>query len=168
MDGKILRGICGLFVTGVTVITSGTGDAVDGTTVNSFTSVSIDPPLVLFCLHRDSRLRAVVKETGAYVVNFLTGPQERVARAFATRDTAAIQDVEAHPSVSGVPVLSDALAFLSCRLVDELEGGDHVIFLAEVVDLGALRQHHDPLIFFRGALGALADEPAPGHPIWDG
>jgi len=168
VDGKVLRNVCGLFVTGVTVITSGVGDAADGTTVNSFTSVSLDPPMVLFCLHKESRLRPVVQETGAYAVNFLAGQHERLARAFAARETAPIHTVASHPSVTGVPVLSEALAFLSCRLVDEFEGGDHVVFLAEVVELGVLRQNREPLIFFRGAMGALEDEPMAGHPIWDG
>ncbi|PSL05974.1 flavin reductase (DIM6/NTAB) family NADH-FMN oxidoreductase RutF [Haloactinopolyspora alba] len=168
VDSSILREVCGMFVTGVTVITSGREDTADGTTVNSFTSVSLDPPMVLFCLHRDSRLRPVIHDTGAYVVNFLAGPQERLARAFAGRASAAVQAEATRPSLTGVPVLSQALAFLSCQLVDELEGGDHVIFLARVVELGVLRRNQDPLIFFRGSLGALADEPLVSTPIWDG
>ncbi|WP_207782586.1 flavin reductase family protein [Phytoactinopolyspora limicola] len=168
VDPRALRQVCGLFVTGVTVITSGMGETADGTTVNSFTSVSLDPPLVLFCLHRESRLRPVIHRTGAFAVNFLSGPQERLARAFAARDTAAIDEVRTHPSGTGVPVLSDALAFLSCQLVDEVEGGDHVIFLGDVLELGVLRQNREPLIFFRGALGSLEDKLAAGHPMWDG
>lgn len=168
VEGKILRNVCGLFVTGVTVVTSGLDDRVAGTTVNSFTSVSLDPPLVLFCLHKGSRLRPVVDGCRAYVVNFLSGRQERLARAFAGKDTAAIHDAELHRSATGVPVLNEALAFLSCKLVDEFEGGDHTIFLGEVVELGMQRQNQEPLIFFRGSLGSLEDEPAGVHPIFDG
>lgn len=168
VEGRLLRNVCGLFVTGVTVITSGTQGRAQGTTVNSFTSVSLDPPLVLFCLHNASRLRTLVDETQAFVVNFLAGPQEPLARAFAGKDTAAVDGVPHHLSTDGMPVLSDALAFLACRLEKELEGGDHTIFLGRVVELGVPREHQEPLIFFRGSLGALEEEPRGVHPIFDG
>jgi 3-hydroxy-9,10-secoandrosta-1,3,5(10)-triene-9,17-dione monooxygenase reductase component len=168
VDGRSLRTVCGMFVTGVTVITSGDDKHAEGTTVNSFTSVSLDPPLVLFCLHNDSRLRAVVEGSGVFAVNFLQGQQEGLARAFAGKGTAEIRDVAHHPSVTGVPVLSDALAFLSCRLVDAFDGGDHTIFVGRVVELGVPRQHQEPLVFFRGWLGALEEELRGVHPIIDG
>jgi 3-hydroxy-9,10-secoandrosta-1,3,5(10)-triene-9,17-dione monooxygenase reductase component len=168
IDGKMLRKVCGHFVTGVTVVTSGVDGRAMGTTVNSFTSVSLDPPLVLFCLHQESRLRAVLEESRLFVVNFLAGQQESLAWAFAGRETAVIEDVANHRSVGGTPILSDALAFLACRLVNEFEGGDHTIFLGEVIELGISRQNQEPLIFFRGSLGALAEEQRGIHPIWDG
>ncbi|WBP88278.1 flavin reductase family protein [Kitasatospora cathayae] len=152
----------------MTVITSGDREGMVGTTVNSFTSVSLDPPLVLFCLHRDSRIREVVQRSGGFVVNFLTGRQEELAWAFAGRRTANFDDVAHHRSEHGLPVLSEALAYLSCRLVNEFDGGDHTIFMGEVVELGEPRRNHDPLIFFRGSMGALEDEPSPFHPIMDG
>jgi 3-hydroxy-9,10-secoandrosta-1,3,5(10)-triene-9,17-dione monooxygenase reductase component len=169
VEPGMLRHACGLFVTGVTVVTSGTGEEAAGTTVNSFTSVSLQPPLVLFCLHNDSRLRTVVERSGAYVVNFLAGGQGRLARAFAGRESAGIREVPHHHTDTGMPVLSEALAFLSCRLVSTLEGGDHTIFLGEVIRLGMQAQYRDPLIFFRGSLGALEDEDLRrGNPIFDG
>jgi 3-hydroxy-9,10-secoandrosta-1,3,5(10)-triene-9,17-dione monooxygenase reductase component len=168
VEAKMLRSVCGLFVTGVTVITSGESARSIGATVNSFTSVSLDPPLVLFCLHKESRLRPVVEESRMFAVNFLAGRQERLARTFAKKDTAAIQDVAHHYSAAGMPILSEALAFLACRLINEFEGGDHVIFLGEVVQLGAPRQNHEPLIFHRGSLSALEGEPWAVHPISDG
>jgi flavin reductase (DIM6/NTAB) family NADH-FMN oxidoreductase RutF len=168
VDGRTLRTVCGMFVTGVTVITSGEDGQAEGTTVNSFTSVSLDPPLVLFCLHNESRLRAVVEESRKFVVNFLQGQQEALARAFAGKGTAEIRDVAHHPSVTGVPVLSDALAFLSCRLVDTFDGGDHTIFVGQVVELGVPREHQEPLVFFRGWLGSLEEELRGVHPIIDG
>ncbi len=168
MDAKALRNVCGHFVTGVTVITSGSAARAAGTTVNSFTSVSLDPPLVLFCLHNDSRLRQIVETSGVYVVNFLSGRQKRLAWAFANQERAGLRDV-AHRHVStGVPVLSEALAFLSCRLVNTFEGGDHTIFLGEVVELGVPRRHQEPLIFFRGSLSALEEEQECCSPIFDG
>jgi len=168
LDGRMLRNVCGLFVTGVTVITTGVDGQADGTTVNSFTSVSLDPPLVLFCLHKQSRLCAVINESGQFVVNFLAGRQERLARAFAGKQTAAFHEVAHHHSLGGVPILSDALAFLACEVVNEFEGGDHTIFLGKVYEVGVPRHNQEPLIFFRGALGALEHEPVPIPPIWDG
>jgi 3-hydroxy-9,10-secoandrosta-1,3,5(10)-triene-9,17-dione monooxygenase reductase component len=168
VDAKALRGVCGHFVTGVTVVTSGLAGTAAGATVNSFTSVSLEPPLVLFCLHNQSRLRPVVENCGVYVVNFLAGRQKRLAWAFAERDTADLRDVAHHHASTGVPVLSEALAFLSCRLVDRFEGGDHAIFLGEVVELGLPSRHAEPLIFFRGSLSALEDEQDRCSPIFDG
>ncbi len=168
IDGRVLRQALGLFVTGVTIITSGFGDEAAGTTVNSFTSVSLDPPRVLFCLHNQSRLRPVIEQTGAYAVNFLAGQQERLATAFAGRETASLIGVKHQNSETGVPVLSEALAFFSCNLVDAFDGGDHVIMVGQVIEFGTLRRHREPLIFFRGALGALEAEPHGAHSIFDG
>ncbi|HZR50242.1 MAG TPA: flavin reductase family protein [Streptosporangiaceae bacterium] len=168
VTADLLRRVCGHFVTGVTVVTSGLGEGSVGTTVNSFTSVSLEPPLVLFCLHNKSRIRDVIEDTQAYVVNFLEGRQEKLAQAFAGKNTANVKDVAHHSSAVGVPVLSEALAFLVCQQVNAFDGGDHTIFLGKVVELGAPRPHLDPLIFFRGSLGALEDQPRGIHPIVDG
>ncbi|MFD1659483.1 flavin reductase family protein [Streptomyces caeni] len=168
IDSRTLRQVCGLFVTGVTVITTGVDGRADGATVNSFTSVSLDPPLVLFCLHRQSRLHEVLGESGGFAVNFLSGQQEYLARAFAGRKTAGFSEVAHHRGAEGVPILSEALAFLACRIVDQFPGGDHTIILGEVMELGIPRRHQEPLIFFRGALGALEEEQLGVHPILDG
>ncbi|WP_328791386.1 MULTISPECIES: flavin reductase family protein [unclassified Streptomyces] len=157
VDTAMLRRVCGHFVTGVTVITSGSGAQAAGTTVNSFTSVSLDPALVLICLHNDSRLRPIVEGTGAYVVNFLSAQQEVLARKFAAKATASLRDVAHHPSATGTPVLDDALGFLSCRVVSATEVGDHTIFVSEVVDMGLPTRFEQPLVFFRGALRALQE-----------
>jgi 3-hydroxy-9,10-secoandrosta-1,3,5(10)-triene-9,17-dione monooxygenase reductase component len=168
VDGKTLRQVCGMFVTGVTVITAGADGQAMGTTVNSFTSVSLDPPLVLFCLHRGSRLAPSVRDGAVFVVNFLAGRQEQVAWAFAGSRTASLGDVGYRRSATGAPVLSDALSFLVCRVVDEFDGGDHAIFLGEVMELGVPRHRREPLIFFGGAMGTLEQEPSSTYPAWEG
>jgi flavin reductase (DIM6/NTAB) family NADH-FMN oxidoreductase RutF len=166
IEARTLRQVCGLFVTGVTVITTGIGGAATGTTVNSFTSVSLEPPLVLFCLHKNSRLHEVLRDSGGFAVNFLAGKQAAVAKAFAGRKTADIHLAVHHHGAGGVPILSEALAFLACRTVNEYEGGDHTIILGEVTELGIPRRREEPLIFFEGALGALEDEDR--HVFLDG
>ncbi|MEV0675060.1 flavin reductase family protein [Actinosynnema sp. NPDC050436] len=168
VDPMALRRVCGHFVTGVTVVTSGRGEQAAGTTVNSFTSVSLDPPLVLVCLHADSRLRAVVRETGAYVVNFLAERQKALAWAFANRATASMETVGHRPSATGVPVLTDALAYLSCRLAETSEIGDHTIFVGEVVDLGVPEPRRQPLVFFKGRMGSLGEDEARAQRVVDG
>ncbi|MDJ1135583.1 flavin reductase family protein [Streptomyces iconiensis] len=77
-----LRRVCGLFTSGVTVVSTGLSGRAEGTTVNSFTSVSLDPPLVLFCLHKKSRLRGLLDESGGFTVNLLSGRQQSLARYF--------------------------------------------------------------------------------------
>jgi 3-hydroxy-9,10-secoandrosta-1,3,5(10)-triene-9,17-dione monooxygenase reductase component len=168
VEPAVLRQVCGLFATGVTVITAGVGFGAAGTTVNSFTSVSLEPPLVLFCLHNRSRLHDALAESEAFAVNFLAWPQEDVARAFAGQRTAVIHDVAHHLSSPGVPVLSDALAFLVCRLVDRFAAGDHLIILGEVVEVGESLRGREPLIFYQGAFGALARDWELTGPISDG
>jgi flavin reductase (DIM6/NTAB) family NADH-FMN oxidoreductase RutF len=159
VDGRALRDTCGSFATGVTVITTGGPGDSAGTTVNSFTSVSLDPPLVLFCLHRQSRLRPALKDSGGFVVNFLTRQQERLAWAFAGRASASVEEVPHHRTAAGLPVLSEALAFLGCRLIAEYDGGDHSILLGEVVELGAPAHEQDPLVFYQGAMRVLEGRP---------
>ncbi|MHA6758326.1 flavin reductase family protein [Streptacidiphilus sp. PAMC 29251] len=159
VEAAALRRTCAHFATGVTVITTGGPDHSVGATVNSFTSVSLDPPLVLFCLHRGSRLRPVISGERGFVVNFLAAQQEPLAQAFAARESAVFEDVTHHRSADGLPILSDALAFLACRLLKEYDGGDHIIVLGEVVDLGVPSEDEDPLIFYRGAMHALEERP---------
>jgi 3-hydroxy-9,10-secoandrosta-1,3,5(10)-triene-9,17-dione monooxygenase reductase component len=164
VDGTALRRVCAHFATGVTVITTGPPEEPAGTTVNSFTSVSLEPPLVLFCLHRASRLRPLLQRTGSFAVNFLTRRQEKVAWAFAGRESAVFDDVAYRHAAGGVPVLSEALAFMGCRLVKEYDGGDHTILLGRVVELGVPEHAEEPLVFYRGAMRALEDEAMVGAP----
>ena len=148
----MLREVCGRYPTGVAVVTCrGTGGAEPvGVTVNSFTSVSLDPALVLFCMHKDSRALGAVEKVGAFAVNILAADQAGLCRAFARRDTAGFAGLPHGAGATGSPVLGDALAFLDCRLHTTFPGGDHVIVVGEVVDLGLLREEQ-PLTYFRSA-----------------
>jgi 3-hydroxy-9,10-secoandrosta-1,3,5(10)-triene-9,17-dione monooxygenase reductase component len=157
IDAAALRRVCGQFVTGVAVITAGTGPEATGTTVNSFTSVSLDPPLVLFCLHHGSRLNAVLRESGSFGVNLLAGHQENVAWTFAGRATGP--DGATFRRCGGdIPILDDAMAYLGCRITDEFPGGDHQIFVGEVVEAG-VPHRREPLIFHQGSMRVLDNGP---------
>jgi 3-hydroxy-9,10-secoandrosta-1,3,5(10)-triene-9,17-dione monooxygenase reductase component len=155
VDPRLLRSVCGHFVTGVTVVTSMVDNEPLGLTINSFTSVSLDPPLILFCLRQNSRVRDVLRQSKVFAVNILAEDQENVSRSFATWDAPRFSEVRSRPGFSGAPILDDALAYLDCRLVDEVDAGDHAIVLGEVLDLGVLRHDSHPLTFYRSAHGRL-------------
>ncbi|WP_329242039.1 flavin reductase family protein [Streptomyces canus] len=153
VDPQALRSVCAHWATGVTVITTGTGRTV-GLTVNSFTSVSLDPALILVCIHKDSGELPVFRRTGAFAVNILAADQEELCRSFASRHTRHSVEADTRPGITGVPVLSDALAYLECRIDREVDGGDHVIVIGEVIDL-AVQREEGPLTFFRNTFHRL-------------
>jgi flavin reductase (DIM6/NTAB) family NADH-FMN oxidoreductase RutF len=156
VDATQLRSVCGHFVTGVTIVTSVDGQEPVGLTVNSFTSVSLDPPLILFCLHRASSVRRAILATKCFTVNILAEAQHDLSRRFATRGVSRFSAVPYSTGSNGAPVLQDALAHVSCRLIEELQGGDHVIVLGEVTDVGIIDESAAPLTFFRGSHRRLA------------
>lgn len=156
-DRKKFRGVCGLFVTGVAVITTHAGDHPVGVTVNSFASVSLDPPLVLFCIHQDSKLWPAVKSTASFVVNILAEDQADVCRLFASNRSTLFSIVDSHYGQTGGPIIDDSLGYLECALDRVMEGGDHLIVVGKVISLGAQRDH-SPLTFFRSAHPRLESE----------
>ncbi len=152
-DKGRLRSILGQFATGVTVVAAG-GETPCGMTANSFTSVSLDPPVILICLTRDSELCKAVLREGRFAVSVLAADQEDVARYFANharpRGTEEFANVPWSPGPgTGAPVLDDAVAWFDCDLVTSHDGGDHEIFLGSVLASGAEPQR-DALLFHRG------------------
>ncbi|MGW5052560.1 flavin reductase family protein [Actinokineospora sp. NPDC004072] len=149
------------FATGVTVITTG-GRAVHGMTANSFTSVSLDPPLVSCCVHRDAHMHDAIADAGGFAVSILSAGQEHVARYFADRGrprgAAQFDRVDWSPGQrTGAPLLTGAAAWLECSLAVAHAGGDHTIFLGEV--LGASwTPTPDALLFHAGRFHRLATE----------
>jgi flavin reductase (DIM6/NTAB) family NADH-FMN oxidoreductase RutF len=152
-DGKELRGVLGRFATGITVVTAGAATP-HGMTANSFTSVSMDPPLVLVCVRRDATMHDVISDGGVFAVSVLSGRQEPLARYFANRTRPKGEhefDVVDHQPgpCTGVPVMSDTLAWLECELTAVYDGGDHSIFVGLVVAMGR-GAGSDALLFFGG------------------
>lgn len=153
LDPRRFRDVLGAFPTGVTIVTA-PGPA--GMTTNAFSSVSLDPPLVLVCFDRTSRTLPAVRRAERFAVNFLRAGDEELAQLFASKAVAKEKFREvAHAESHGVPVLDAALAWLACDLDRLIDAGDHVIALGRVLDLrlGA----GDPLLFFRGEYGELRD-----------
>ena len=149
-----LRSCLGRFATGVTVVTYDGPDGRHGFTANSFTSVSLDPPLVLFCVARTSSTWPRIERARKFAVNILGEHQEELCRLFSKKGADRFGQTDWHPGVGGSPVLHDVIAYLDCEFWAEYDGGDHIIVVGRVLDLGT---PHDagPLLFFRGKYGRL-------------
>ena len=145
-----LRRALGSFATGVTVVTTGGPAGLYGVTANSFTSVSLEPPLVLVCLGRRSPGRELIAGNGAFAVNVLTSDQEELGRRFASKDrgSAMFAGIEHRRGATGAPILSGA-SHLECRLAGIHAAGDHVIVVGQVLDL-AVDPEATPLLFHAG------------------
>ena len=150
------RQVLGQFATGVTIITAMDDSAPVGVAANSFTSVSIDPPLVLFCVGRSSSTWPRIEKARRFAVNILGDHQEELSGLFATKGADRFGQTEWRVGVGGSPVLHDTLAYLDCEFWNEYDGGDHIIVVGRVLDLGVQREGA-PLLFFRGKYGRLAD-----------
>ena len=150
------RRVLGHFATGVTVVAArAEGGPPRGLTANAITSVSLDPPLVLVCVEHTADTHDVIAASEAFAISVLGEEQEALARRFASYDSAAKFDGVAHRTeVTGAPVLDDALAWIDCRLWASYAGGDHTIFVGEVV--GGDAEEGPPLVYFRGGYGRVA------------
>lgn len=154
VDAAHFRQVLGHFPTGVTVVTArdGHGDPV-GLAVGSFFSVSLEPPLVAFCVDRSSSSYPRIEEAGRFAVNVLAHDQEDVSRIFASKaadrfDGLGFSDAPR----SGAPLLPGILAWIDCDIDAVHEAGDHWIVIGEVHDLAVAREG-SPLVFFRGGYG---------------
>jgi 3-hydroxy-9,10-secoandrosta-1,3,5(10)-triene-9,17-dione monooxygenase reductase component len=152
IHGALLRQVLGRFATGVVVVTAAHGAVPLGLSVSSFTSVSLDPPLVAFCADRRSRSWPAIRRSGAFCVNVLAEDQEAVSRLFATRGAEKFEGVGWSPAPSGSPRLDGVLAWLDCRIEAVHDGGDHEICLGRVGELGVERDD-GPLVYYRGGYG---------------
>lgn len=149
-----LRSVLGRFATGVMVLAAGR-ETPCGMTANAFTSVSLDPPLILICVSRSAAVYKAVIDAGSFAVSVLSARQEHVARYFANhsrpRGIAEFGITGWSPGAqTGAPVLHDSLAWLECELTTSYEGGDHEIFVGSVLASG-FGASSDALLFFGGS-----------------
>ena len=151
-DEARFRSVLGHFATGVTIVAGVDGDEPVGLSVNSFTSVSLDPPLVAFCAAKSSSTWPRLRTVGAFTVNVLAEHQEHLSRLFATRHADKFGDVRWWRAPSGAPVIDEVLAWIDCTMEAEYEAGDHVIVVGRVRDLDVAAEGR-PLIFYRGGYG---------------
>ena len=146
------RQVLGHFATGVTVITTAGGDGPAGLAVNSFTSVSIDPPLVAFCVAQDSSTWPRIRARGWFCVNILSENQEDLCRVFAGRGRNRFEGVGWRAAGSGGPIIAGVLAWLDCAVEAEHVEGDHLIVVGRVHEMGVDHEGR-PLVFYRGGYG---------------
>jgi flavin reductase (DIM6/NTAB) family NADH-FMN oxidoreductase RutF len=148
--GDDFRAALAMFATGVTIVTArGTGGAPIGLTANSFNSVSIEPPLVLWSLSRLAGSMPSFAHGSHYAINILAADQRALAERFASKGVARFDGVAFRPGASGVPLLDGAAAVFECFNRSRYEEGDHVIFVGEVESC-AHRAGAHPLIFHGG------------------
>ena len=156
-DARDLLDAFGWFTTGVTVITSrGSDNTLYVVTANSFASVSLDPPLVLWSLDKRSPSSAGFAGASHFGVNILTQDQQGLCARFATTGPDKWRDIAHESWESGAPILPGSLASLDCRVEARHDGGDHVIFVGRVLRLES-RRHGQPLLFSRGSYRALGE-----------
>ena len=159
IDPRLFRRVFGRFATGVTVITTTAAGIDHAMTANSVTSVSIEPLQVLACMHVESRVHDAVLESGVWGVSILPAAARGTADWLATKGRPVHGQLDRIPftrgSVTGVPLLSDALARLECRTTAIPPAGDHAIVVAEVVGLDATDDPDAALIFYRGEYRSL-------------
>ncbi|HEX2315574.1 MAG TPA: flavin reductase family protein [Thermomonospora sp.] len=155
IDGARFRSVLGRFATGVVAITAiDTAGRPAGLAANSFTSVSLDPPLVAFCVAHTSGTWPRLRAAETLCVNILGQAQEEVCRRMAARGGDKFAGLDWDLSPGGAPILRGALAWIECSVQSEHTAGDHDIVVARV---HRLDRHHDgdPLVFYRGAYGTF-------------
>ncbi|HTK80465.1 MAG TPA: flavin reductase family protein [Rhizomicrobium sp.] len=155
LDQRALRDALGCFPTGVAVVTTAAPPVAMGITVNSFTSVSLDPPLVLWCLNRRSDRFETFFNATAYTISILGSAHQSVSSKLAKPGSHNLEGIELITTQLGPPALADALAIFECASEASYDGGDHVILVGRVLRF-ARREAGAPLVFFQGRYGALA------------
>jgi flavin reductase (DIM6/NTAB) family NADH-FMN oxidoreductase RutF len=154
-DSRSFRQLMGCFATGVTVVTANDKDGTPvGLTVNSLTSVSLDPPLVLFCLDKKAHIYPIFKRADHFAVNILSATQKKVSDHFADRNCAAPKDIWDIPQ-NNCPLLKHTLGWMACRIFKIHGAGDHDIFVGEVVKLKKHARNPSPLLYFHSRYHAL-------------
>lgn len=159
IDPQDFRRAAGLFATGVTVVTTRIDGVDHAMTANSFTSVSLDPFLVLVSVDKTARWHAAVAAAQVFGVSILAGSQEEISRLFATRGRsfdARTAGIAVHDGpVTGVLLVDGSLATFECRVSDTHDAGDHTLVIGEVHAVVAAPAPEEPLVFFGGAYRSL-------------
>ncbi len=149
MDSREIRDIMAHFATGVTVVTTRDGAGSPfGLTVNAFTSLSLNPPLVVVCIDKAAQCYSCFEESKVFAVNVLSEDQEELSSRFATKGIEKFGEIKWHRGENNVPLLDGSIGTIECKIVNSYEGGDHTIYLGEIVSANATEDR--PLLFFKG------------------
>ncbi|HEX5040943.1 MAG TPA: flavin reductase family protein [Candidatus Limnocylindria bacterium] len=158
-ERRRIRDMLGHFATGVTVVAARQGPLLAGMTANAIASISIDPPVLMASIARKAETHAAIVGSHAFAVSVLAADQQGLAECFAQPTTATkltrFCDAPWHEAETGSPILEGALAYFDCRLTQHHDGGDHVIFLGEIVAAG-FREDSEPLLWYASDYRRLA------------
>jgi 3-hydroxy-9,10-secoandrosta-1,3,5(10)-triene-9,17-dione monooxygenase reductase component len=154
IDPLALRKALGSFATGVTIVTTSHQGEKFGVTANSFSSVSLQPPLILWSLAKSSASLAAFANAAGFAVHILAQDQQDLSNRFATKGLAKFADLSFETSEGDVPLLPDCAARFECRTAFQYEGGDHIIFVGQVVDF--VHEDKEPLLFHAGRYAATS------------
>lgn len=155
-DARHVRDVLGRFATGVTIVTSVSNGSPVGMTCQSFSSVSLTPPLVLFCPAKTSRAWPMMHRAGFFCVNLLADGQDELSDGMATKGDRKFDGVSWQPASTGAPLLEGVLGYVDCTIHAVHEAGDHYVVIGKVQDLD-VGQAKDPLLFFKGRYTRLRD-----------
>jgi len=160
-----LRSMMGRFATGVTVVAARHGPLLAGMTANGIASISIDPPLLLASIGQRAETHQAIVGSHAFAVSVLASEQKELAECFAQPTTAAkltrFCGAGWHEAETGSPILEGAIAYFDCRLTERHAGGDHTMFIGEIVAAG-YREDAQPLVWFGSRYRRLEPEPEQG------
>jgi flavin reductase (DIM6/NTAB) family NADH-FMN oxidoreductase RutF len=153
LDQDAFRAVLGRFASGVTIVTvRGTNDRDYGMTVSAFSSVSLEPPLVMVCIGEEASLKPMIAEATHYGVSILASDQEPLSRRFAAHGE-RFDGIGFTRGENGMALIDGALAFMECRIIARHRAGDHTIVIGEVEAAGVADQR--PLLYYRGGYAQL-------------
>lgn len=155
IDSARFREVLGCLPTGVTIVTAATDDGPVGMTVGSCSSVSLDPPLVLFCVGKNSSSWQLMRGAGHFAISILGADHSELSNQFASRDSDRFQGVDTTTAATGAPILTDALAWIDCSSYAVHDAGDHEIVVGLVEELAGGTGDDLPLVFFRSRYGTF-------------
>ncbi|HYC57653.1 MAG TPA: flavin reductase family protein [Candidatus Binatia bacterium] len=158
IDSGAYRKIMGNFATGVTVVTTCNGGRLHGFTANSVTGLSLEPLLLLVCVDKKAHALSELRICQSFAVNVLAADQKDISNLFAKSAPPddCLRGVSYRIGENGAPLIDGTIAHFECRLYDDLDGGDHVIFVGEVVGGAVTSPEAMPLLYFRGAYREIA------------
>ncbi|MEK3975248.1 flavin reductase [Psychrobacillus sp. FSL K6-1267] len=146
MEDQLFRTIMGSFATGVTVITTQVDDEIHGMTANAFMSVSLQPKLVAISIGEKAKMLGYINSSKKFAINILAANQKDLSKQFAGQLNS--DEVVAFETYQGQPIIKNSLAVISCELFNQLDAGDHTVFIGRVT--GLKHEPQEPLLFFEG------------------
>jgi flavin reductase (DIM6/NTAB) family NADH-FMN oxidoreductase RutF len=163
VEPALMRETMRLWASGVSVVTSAYGDERSGLTVSAFNSLSLQPPMILICLHKDSHTIPLIEQSGVFAVSFLNGDQAHLSDRFAGRTPLGegedrFTGVETFTAATGSPIIGGAIGWVDCKVASKHDGSTHWIYIGEVHATGKNTLVTDPLLYFNRAYRAMEKE----------